>query len=67
MKTTHTGWDPTHDKGKVRYSLPLCDLEPVHQSEVPRGNRNTRPEAQGHDIKGHSDPRMGNSKEQSHV
>lgn len=39
----------------------------MHQSEVPRGNRNTRPEAQGHDIKGHWDPRMVNSKEQSQV
>ena len=67
----HTLFGTTHSslcgKGKARDFLPLCRLQSVHHSEVSRGNRNTRPEAKGHDIEGHSDPRMGNSKEQSQV
>lgn len=54
-------------KGKTRDSSPRCRLQSMHQSEVSRSNRNTRPEAKDHFIEGPSDPGMGNSKEQSQV
>ena len=67
-KHTHTCWDSSslHGRGKIQGSSALC-LFSRHQSRVSRGNRGTRPEAKGHDIKGHSGPRTSNSKEQNQV
>lgn len=67
-KHTHSCWDYSsrHGRGKVQGSSTLCSFS-LHQSQVSRGNRGTRPEAKGHDTGGHSDPRTSNSKEQNQV
>lgn len=64
---THACRDHTqflHDKGKIRYSSAFWNLVCVPKQGAQR-QWSTRPEAQGHDIEGHWDPRIGSCEEQS--